>query len=86
MFGVLIGMGRSQPTKNAERIIFITIAVLSIIYTGNFFSTLENITVSGKEKELNTYENINKSQISVCTTVSKKHFDNDLQIINKMIK
>lgn len=64
---VLIGMVTTQPTKNAERIIFLTLATLSIFYTSDFFSTLADIKVSGKEKEFNTYEDIKESKIPVYT-------------------
>lgn len=79
LFGVLIGMGISQPTKNAERIIFITLAVLSIVYTGDFFSTLADIKVSGTEREFNTYEDINKLKIPVYTTGPKEIYDIEFQ-------
>lgn len=79
LFGVLIGMGVSQPIKNTDRIIFLTLAIVSIVYSGDFFSTFTDIKVSGTEKEFNTYEDINKLQIPVYTTGNKSVFGTEFQ-------
>lgn len=77
LFAVLIGMGTSRPKKLSERIIFITMAILSIIYTNELFSKLAEIKIVRSEKDFNTFEEIENSQLNVYSPVPEKYFDNE---------
>lgn len=63
LFGILIGVSMSQPGRNTERIIFLTLAFLSFIYTNELLSKLTDIKVLRTELKFESFEDIYASQI-----------------------
>lgn len=86
VFRVLIGTPTtSQPEKNIERIIFLTIALLSIIYTNEFFSKITDVKVSWKEKDFENFDEIYNSKIPVYHEFSMKLGQFESEDIKKFI-
>lgn len=58
VFGILIGTTIAQPQKNVSRLIYLTIAVLSIIFSNDSFSTLANVKLLYEDLNLNTIDDL----------------------------
>lgn len=68
IFQILIGMPiADQPRQIVERIVFFTIAVLSMSYSGLLISKLAEIEVVRGEKDFTTFEDIEQSGIPLYT-------------------
>lgn len=65
IFGLLIGTPIAKPQKKVSRIIYLTIAVLSIIFSNEFFSKLADIKLLFVEQELNTLDDIHQLKIPI---------------------
>lgn len=74
IYGILIGISMSQPRKKIDRIIFITVTVLSIIFSNDYFSTLAEVKILFVEEKLDTYEDIKR--IGAPIYVSNFYADN----------
>lgn len=63
---ILIGTATRHPrNKNNERIVFLTVVLLSMLYGNIFFSNLTNTKLKRKFKEFNTYEDILESDLPI---------------------
>lgn len=80
---ILIGVSISQPVRNVDRVIFLSIVILSIIYTNELFSQLTDIKVTVKEKEFNTFEEVCNSGMTIYSTLATAHWESEE--INKLI-
>lgn len=80
---ILLGVSISQPTKNIDRIIFLSLVILSIIYSDDLFTQLTDIKVLRKEKEFNTFEDILNSSIPVYAVYRANRFESE--VIKKVI-
>lgn len=65
IFGILIGTPTVQPQKNANKIIYLTIAILSVVFSNSYFSVLADVKLLFTEHELNTFEDINRLKIPI---------------------
>lgn len=75
IFQILMGVSVSQPRKLVERIIFITLVLLSINYSSDLYSNIADIKLSYQESEYNTINDILKSNMTVRTAYSAKIYD-----------
>lgn len=62
---ILIGTPIVQPKKSYERVIFLTIVILSMLYTNIIFSNLTNTKVKPQVQEFNTYGDVLESDLPV---------------------
>lgn len=74
---ILIGVSISQPKKNIDRVIFLTIVILSMIYTDELFSQLTEIKVSLEEKEFSSFRDVYESEIPVYSTYKANRFESE---------
>lgn len=65
IFGILIGITIIEPPKRSDRIVYLTIAFLSIIFSNNYFSTLADLKLNFVEKKLNNLEDLYQSNIPI---------------------
>lgn len=77
IFGILIGVSTVQPINKVSRIIFMTIAILSMIFSYDYFSTLANIKQLLVEEDLNTYKDIERFKLPIY--IPNFYADNDTE-------
>lgn len=82
IYGTLIGIPILQPQRRVDKIVYVTIAILSIIFSNNYFSALANIKLHFVDQELNTYEDINRMKIPVY--IPSVYVDNDTEVSKKL--
>lgn len=65
IFGILIGIAVSKPDKKVNKTIYITIAILSIIFSNHYFSMLADIKVRFVDQKLNTVKDIQRLKLPI---------------------
>lgn len=76
IYRVLIGIPAEPPPKLPQKIVFIFLAVLSVLYLNFFFSTLEEMKVVNYEKNFNTYQEIVDTKMQVYSAFNANVNDN----------
>lgn len=75
IYQILIGLPASQPKSNAERIIFILLSSLSVIYSSTFFSLLADTNFKIAQKNYDTISDLIKSKMIVYSRYSATKYD-----------
>lgn len=65
IFGVLIGTPIMEPRKNVDKIIYLVIAFLSIVFSNSYFSMLADVKVLIVDEELNLLEDLQRINIPI---------------------
>lgn len=88
IFRIFIGVPSSLPRKNIEKIIFILIALLSIIYSNIFFSKFADMKLLYEEENFNSLEDVLNSKMKIYTThaADKNDPDSVKRIFSKLKK
>lgn len=91
IFQIFVGVSTWQPRNSSERIAFFTIAVLSLIYSSDFFSTLTDMKFFRYEQRFDSFEDFLDSKLTVYTDLKANEYDTEqikqlLSISKKMTK
>lgn len=73
---ILIGYPISHPRRRIEKIIFLSIAVSSMIYSNNFFLILTGIKFNYDEMQFYTFEDLLESKMPIYSYFSPNQYDN----------
>lgn len=74
---VLIGVSTSQPLNARDRILFFTIAILSIIYSSDFFSILTDIKFVKYDLRFDKLEDFLNSKLTLYSHISANEYDTE---------
>lgn len=83
IFGILISNPTLKPQRRASKIIFITIAILSIIFSNAYFSTLANVKLKFVDEEINSYEDLDRLNIPIYSPAI--YINNGREKIRKLV-
>lgn len=84
IFGILIGTTIMEPQKTVSRIVYLTIAILSIIFSNDFLSILADVKLHFVEQKLNSFEDICRMKIPIYV-VHHYHILNDTESDRKLL-
>lgn len=84
IFGILIGSNIVEPRKKESRIVYVTIAILSIIFSNDYFSTLADIKLNFVEKRLKNMEDLYRLNIPIYI-LSVNYLFNDTELEKRLI-
>lgn len=77
IFRILLCISTWQPRGFSERIIFFTIAVLSTIYSSDFFSTLIDMKFIRYEQRFDSFEDLINSKLSIYSNLEVNEYDTE---------
>lgn len=65
IFGILLGIPIKKPEGRINKIVYLTIAILSIIFSNNYFSMLSDIKLHLIDQELKSYDDLRRLNIPI---------------------
>lgn len=77
IFQVFVGVTTLQPRNLHKRVIVLTIAVSSMIYSSDLFSKLNDIKLSKHEQQFANYEDFINSELVIYSTLKANKYDSD---------
>lgn len=77
IFQIFLGISTLQPPGLKARVIFATMAILSVVYSGEFFSNLNEIKFTKHELQFDTFEDFLNSKLTIYSTLEANPYDNE---------
>lgn len=78
IFQIFVGIPTLQPRNSAAaRIVFFTMAILSMIYSSGFFSKLNEIKLTKYELAFDKFEDFVKSQLPIYSSIKANDYDTE---------
>lgn len=65
IFGILIGVPTVQPRRDFNKIVYLTIAILSVIFSNSYFSMLADVKLQVIDQEINSYDDIVRLNMTI---------------------
>ncbi|KAJ8666967.1 hypothetical protein QAD02_008629 [Eretmocerus hayati] len=82
IFQILLGVSSRHPSKRIERVVFLTMAISSIIYSTTFFSNLTEIRFVLYEKDFSSIRDLVQSGMKIFSaTAERDSNDKEIQLL-----
>lgn len=88
IFQILMGISVQQPRRVIERIIYLTLVILSINYSSDLFASIADIKLIHEEKQFDTVDDILKSSMQAHTIFFAESYEDEeiKQLFSKIMK